>query len=93
MHVHNISLKANRTLALIRRNLKLTSEEVKERAYLHLVRPQMEYAPSVWCLWTKQDLTALEKVQRQAAIFVKCDSSYTSNFSDLIRELGWPRPV
>ena len=74
-HVHNISLKANRILALIRRNLKLVSEEVKERAYLHL----MEYASSVWCPWSKQDLTALEKVQRRAARFVKCDYSYTNS--------------
>ena len=35
-HILNISVKANRTLALLRRNLKQATEVIKERAYLHL---------------------------------------------------------
>ena len=51
-------------------NLKVAADKVKERAYLHLVRPQMEYASSalrdvpldlsnVMCTVTKQVWTRM----------------------------------
>jgi len=47
-HVNNISTKANRTLGIVRRILKPCSTDVKSRAYISLVRPQLEYASAVW---------------------------------------------
>ena len=88
-HVLNISVKANRTLALLRRNLKRAPEGIKERAYLHLVRPQIEYASSVWSPWTKHNIITLEKVQQRAARFVKHDYDFTTSVSALIN--GLPR--
>ena len=35
--------KANRSLGVIKRNLSKCPENVKEQAYLTLVRPQLEY--------------------------------------------------
>ena len=46
-HIHNITTKANRTLSLLRRNLKSVSQSLKETAYFTLVRPQLEYAAAV----------------------------------------------
>ena len=89
-HVLNVYVKANHTLALLRRNLKRAPEGIKERAYLHLVIPQIEYASSVWCPWTKHNIITLEKVQRRAARFVKHDYGFTTSVSALINGLNWP---
>jgi len=32
-HIHNITVKANRTLSFLRRNLKLNNQYLKETAY------------------------------------------------------------
>ena len=47
-HIENITSKANRTLGLIRRNLKKVPQETKTLAYKALVRPNLEYCASVW---------------------------------------------
>ena len=50
-HIHNVTAKANRTLSLLRRNLKSVSQSLKETAYFTLVRPQLEYVAAVWSPW------------------------------------------
>ena len=35
-----------------RRNIKIHSESLKSSAYKVLVRPQLEYYPTVWCPFT-----------------------------------------
>ena len=47
-HINKITGKANRTLSFIKRNVKTKNEQVEELAYKILVRPQVEYASSVW---------------------------------------------
>ena len=47
-HIDEITSKANRTLGFVKRNVKTQNEYVKESAYKTLVRPQVEYASSVW---------------------------------------------
>ena len=42
-HIAGIIDKANRSLGFIRRSLNKCPENVKEQAYLALVRPQLEY--------------------------------------------------
>ena len=44
----HIVLKASRTLNFIKQNLHMCPKEVKETAYLTLVRPCLEYVSSVW---------------------------------------------
>ena len=41
-HINTVVLKASRTLNLIKRNLHTCSKEVKETAYLTLIRPCLE---------------------------------------------------
>ena len=43
-HIQDITAKANRTLGLLRRNVRTSSPRLKERAYKALVQPQLEYA-------------------------------------------------
>ena len=44
LKIYDITAKANRTLGLLRRNIRTPSPQLKERAYKALVRPQLEYA-------------------------------------------------
>ena len=69
-HVRTITKKASRTLGFLRRNLRVSSPRHKEIAYRALVRPQVEYASSVWDPHLQKDIHALEMVQCRAARFV-----------------------
>jgi hypothetical protein len=46
-HIQQTSSNANRSLSFIRRNLKINSKTVKNRAYQTLVRPKLEYCCTV----------------------------------------------
>ena len=46
--VNNISKKANQTLGFLKRNIKVHKQDLKSTAYKTLVRPQLEYASTVW---------------------------------------------
>ena len=62
--------KASKTLGFLRRTINECTKEVKSTAYTALVRPTLEYASPAWDPSTSEDVTKLEKVQRQAARFV-----------------------
>ena len=84
-----VSSKAHRTLGLLKRTLSDCSKQVKERAYLALVRPQVEYATAAWNPHTDKNVTQLEKVQRQAARFVSGDYRRTTSVTGILTHLGW----
>ena len=68
-HCDNICSKANSTLGLLRKVLSDCSTNVKSKAYTTLVRPQLEYACSVWNPFTKRHIHQIELVQHRAARF------------------------
>ena len=47
-HISNVVGDASRTLNFLRRILRIVSQNTKALAYKALVRPKLEYAPSVW---------------------------------------------
>ena len=47
-HVSNVCTKANRPLGFLRCNLSSCLQDVKEMAFMGLVRPILEYASPVW---------------------------------------------
>ncbi|KAI8491500.1 hypothetical protein Bbelb_307000 [Branchiostoma belcheri] len=57
-HVDLVTAKANRTLGMLRRCLRISSNAAKERAYMALVRPSLEYGCSVWDPHTKDQAIA-----------------------------------
>ena len=65
---------------------QLTSGMVKLQT---LVRPELEYASSVWNPHMKCNVDKIEMVQRRAARFVCHDYSRYSHLSTLINALGW----
>ncbi|KAI8516955.1 hypothetical protein Bbelb_055360 [Branchiostoma belcheri] len=88
-HVDAVSSKANKTLGMLRRCLRITSTAAKERAYMALVRPQVEYACSVWDPHTQDQVGRIEMVQRRAARYVTNNFHRTSSVTDMLDKLGW----
>ena len=91
---------SNRTLGFLKRNLRINSSTVKEKAYKSLVRPKLEYCNTVWdpkCITNPKDgdktshrlVDQLEMVQRRAARWVTGRYHNTSSVSDILRSLGW----
>ena len=89
-HISNVVNKASRTLNFLKRNLNKCSKQVKESAYLTMVRPQLEYASAVWDPYHIGDISELEKVQRRAARWVLNDYGRFSSVSLMLDQLKWP---
>ena len=88
--IYNITKKANATSAFLRRNINSCSRQVKAQCYTTLVRSNLEYAATVWDLYTKFNINKLGKCQRRAARFVNGDSSRESSVTSMLKELKWP---
>ncbi|CAH1242244.1 Hypp6507 [Branchiostoma lanceolatum] len=88
-HVDNVSAKANRTLGMLRRSLRIASVEAKGRAYMALVRPSLEYASSVWDPHTADQVSRVEAVQRRAARYVCNNYKRTASVTAMISDLEW----
>ena len=98
--INSTSSKANRTLAFLKRNLRINSSTVKEKANKSLVRLKLEYCSTVWdpkCITNPKDgdktshrLTdQSEMVQRRAARWVTGRYHNTSSASDMLCSLDW----
>ncbi len=61
-HINSIVTKANRCLGFIKRSISNCPHELRELAYLSLVRSQLEYACVVWDTYQIKDISNLEKV-------------------------------
>jgi len=66
-HIDYITANANSTLGFVRCNIKISNHRVKECAYKTLVRPILEYSPTVWDLHTSGAVSKIESDQRRAA--------------------------
>ena len=86
-HISKATTRANRILGLIRRNLRGTSVKIKEKAYLTLVRPHLEYCSAIWNPYTKKDISRIENIQRQAAGFVLNRYMRTESVSKMLQKL------
>ena len=86
-HISNVVNKASRTLNFLKRNLNKCSKQVKESAYLPMMR---EYASAVWDPYHVGDISELEKVQRRAARWVLNDYGRFSSVYLMLDQLKWP---
>ena len=89
-HIKKTANKATEVLQFLWRNLKQCSESVKEKAYLTLSRPLLEYASAAWDPSYRCDIDVLEMVQRRASRFVKNVFSRQASVTALLETLGWP---
>jgi hypothetical protein len=88
-HIDIMTKKANNTTAFLRRNLSSCPADVKSTCYKTLVRPQLEYAATVWNPWTQTNISKIEAVQRRTARFTLGDYRRTSSVSSMLHQLKW----
>ena len=88
-HITNTCDKANLMISFLRWNLNIGVPSVKERAYFTHVRPLVEYASTVWNLYTQTNIQKLEMVQWRAARYVKSRHRITSSVSDMLSTMNW----
>ncbi len=62
---------------------------VKQDAFNTYVRPQVEYASSVWNPSTARNIKAVEKINRGGARFVKGDYSKRSSPTQMLKSMKW----
>ena len=89
-HVDNITANATKQLNFLKRNLKVPSPKIKERAYQSLVRPKLEYNCCTWDPHQQNQINKLEMVQRRAARYVTNRFHNTSSVGDMLQDLNWP---
>ncbi len=83
--------KATRVLNFIKRNFYMCSKNVKERLYLTLVRPHLDYGVAAWNPYKACQRAAIENVQRRAARFVFGDYGRQSSVSSMLSTLEWEK--
>ena len=88
-HIDSVSKKANQTLGFLKMNIKVHNKDLKSTVYTTLVRPQLEYASTVWSPHTATDITKLEAVQRRSARWATRDYQRTSSVTQMIKDLNW----
>ena len=89
-HIDRITVKANRTLGFLNRNIKTKQSKVhREMAYNTLVPPQLEYASLIWDPYTKGKILQIEKVRRRAARWTSNNFDPQSSITGMLDDLGW----
>ena len=88
-HINNVASRANRMLAFLRRNIRISSPSIKSAAYKALVRPVCEYASIVWDPHTERQNRQLEMVQRRSARWTLSRYGNTSSVGTMLRQLDW----
>ena len=88
-HVDCVTKRATQTLNFVRRNFSACPLHIREHCYTTLVRPQLEYASSVWDNNIQCHINKLESVQRRAARFVCHDYRQTSSVTSMLQRLSW----
>ena len=93
-HISDICKRAGSTLGFLQRNLRNCPQEYRRLEYIALIRSSLEYGATVWDPYLKQDVDRLERIQRQAARFIKRDyrtARETGCVGHMLQELNLPQ--
>ena len=87
--INRITANANRTLCLLKRNIKTQHTGIRTAAYSTLVHPHVEYASPVWSPYTQSYANKLEMVQRRAVRWVSNNYASYASVTQMQNDLGW----
>ena len=87
-HICSIVKKANSSTVFPRRNLQIHQKHIKANAYKTLVRPQIEYASTIWDPFTQENQNKIEMVQRRAVRFAYNNYRREVSVTTMLDELG-----
>jgi len=88
-HINKTTMKANRQLGFLKRNIPINNQKLKEVAYKGIVRPITEYCAPIWDPHHKKYISQLEMIQRRAARFVLGQYERKSSVTDMLNHLKW----
>lgn len=89
-HVDYLIAKANQTLGYLKRNFYLAPLSLKLLLYTTYVRPQLEYASSVWDPHHSTLIQGIEAVQNRSARFISANYNRSASVTEMKATLGLP---
>ena len=87
-HINRVTANASKSLGFLKRNIKTKHPGIREAAYKTTVRPQVEYASSVWSPYAKKDIHKVEMVQRRATRWILSSYSPNQSVTELQQQLN-----
>lgn len=87
-HIDLILAAANRSLGLLKRNLRHAPAPVRKLAYITLIRPKIEYASAIWDPDQAYIIDNIESLQNRAARFIFSDYSRFTSVTALKARAG-----
>ena len=87
-YIQNTTNKTQKTLNMLKRNLKQASTTVKSQAYRTKVRPQLEYASAIWDPHTAKDTDNLNKIQNYAKLLTLHNRLFLTKTTELAFSFG-----
>jgi hypothetical protein len=88
IHINTICSKANNTISFLKRNINISNKSIKEKVYVSLVRPTLEYASSVWDPYQQNDIHRWRWFKEGLHDMLLIDTT-TSSVSSMIEQLEW----
>jgi len=90
--VNTVASKGQKLVGMMWRNLNQCHQRLKEKAYIAIIRPCLEYASQIWDPWQKFNIRRIEAVQRSAARMVmgiRHRWQIPDSVTDMITQLKW----
>lgn len=88
-HITSICAKASKTLGHLRRNLRNAPPAMRKLSYFTFVRPQLEFASSIWSPHQSYLINLVESIQNRAARFISRNYSRNSSITQIKIDLSF----
>lgn len=75
-------------LSLLRKIRRYLPLNVRKMYFSYYIKPHLDYCSTIWGHTSKENISKLNKIQKQAARLI-LDKDYTTPSEELFRELSW----
>ena len=87
-HINRTTANASKSLGYLKCNILTKTSAIREAAYKTIVRPQVEYASSVWSPYSKKDINKIKMGQRRAIRWTQNSYSSYASVTQMQNQLG-----